>query len=99
MIVCDFHIKLAFTYLCEHRKLVCEKCTLKAVRSSEWMVVLVPQNRKAYGENGCANVAKVEVINVIWKKAGHITLYYYVLLITLSSAMISRAYGLPNSLK
>ena len=27
-------------------------------------------NRKEYGENGCANVAKVEATEVIWKRAG-----------------------------
>ena len=44
-------------------------------------------NRKVHGENGSANVPKVEAMDVIRKKAGN-TLYYYVFLITLSSAII-----------
>ena len=52
-------------------------------------------NRKVYGENGCANVAKVEAMDVIWKRAGdNPTLP---ILLALSSARISCAYSLPNS--
>ena len=51
-------------------------------------------NRKVYGENGCANVAKVEAMDVIWKKAGDNPILS--VLITLSSAMISCAYSLLN---
>ena len=39
-----------------------------------------------YGENGCANVAKVEAMDVIWKRAGDNPILS--LLITLSSARI-----------
>ena len=53
--------------------------------------------RKVYGENGCANVAKVEATDVIWKRAGDSPILP--VLITLSSARISCAYSLPNSPK
>ena len=99
IILCDLHIKLASTYLCVRRGIVREKCTLKAVRTSEWMVLLVRQkfNRKVYGENGFVNVAKVEAMQVIWKRAGDNTILP--VLITLSSARISCVYSLPNSPK
>ena len=54
-------------------------------------------NRKVYRENGCANVAKVEATDVIWKRTGDNPILP--VLITLSSARIPGAYSLPNSPK
>ena len=54
-------------------------------------------NRKVYGENGFANVAKVEAMQVLWKRTGDNTILP--VLIALSFARISGAYGLPNSPK
>ena len=53
--------------------------------------------RKVYGENSCANMAKVEAKDVIWKRAGDNPILP--VLITLSSARIFCEYSLPNSPK
>ena len=50
-----------------------------------------------YGENGCANVAKVEATDVIWKRAGDNPILP--ILITFSSARLSSANSLLNSPK
>ena len=99
IIVYDFHIKSASTYLCVRRKIVREKCTLKSCASfgMDGVISASKINRKVYGENGCANVPKVEAMDVIWKKVGGgegVALYYHVVLVT-----ISCAYSLPNSRK
>ena len=69
------------------------------MRTSEWKVLLVRQKSKGtvYGENGCANVVKVETMDVIWKRAGDNPVLP--VLISRSSARISCAYSLPNSPK
>ena len=71
IIVCDLHIKLASTYLCIRRKLVGEKCTSKSCANfgMDGAVSTSKINRKVYGENSCANVVKVEEMDVIWKRA------------------------------
>ena len=97
--MCDLHIKLASTYLCVRRKIVREKCTLKSCANFriDGAICTSKINMKVYGENGCANVARVEAIDVIWKRAGDNPILP--VLITLSSARIFCVYSLPNSPK
>ena len=99
IILCDLHIKLASTYLFMRRGIVREKCTSKSCANfgMDGAISTSKINRKVYGENGCANVAKVEATDVIWKRAGDNPILP--ILITLSSARISCAYSLPNSPK
>ena len=94
--MCDLHIKLTSTYLCMRRKTVRKKCTPKSCVNfgMEGAISTSEINRKVYGENGCANVAKVEAMDVIWKRAGNNPILSA--LITLSSARISCAYSLLN---
>ena len=96
IIVCDLHIKVASTYLCVRRKIVREKCTSKSCANFRMNGAISTSkiNRKAYGENGCANVAKVEAMDVIWKRAGDNPILS--VLITFSPARISCACSLPN---
>ena len=96
IIVCGLHIELASTYLCVRRKIVHEKCTPKSCVTfgMDGAISTSKINRKVYGENGCANVAKVEAMDVIWKRTGDNPVLP--VLITLSSARISCAYSLPN---
>ena len=54
-------------------------------------------NRKVYENNSCADVAKVEVMDVIWKRTGDNPILP--VLITLSPARMSCPYSLPNSLR
>ena len=95
----DLHIKLASTYLCVCREIVREKCTPKSCVTfrMDGAISTSKINRKMYGENGCVNMAKVEVMDVIWKRVGDNPILS--VLITLSSARISCAYSLPNSPK
>ena len=76
-----------------------EKCTSKSCANfgMDGAISTSKINRKVYGENGCANVAKVEATDVIWKRAGDNPILP--VLITLSSARISGAYSVPNSPK
>ena len=97
--MCDLHIKLASTYLCVCREIVREKCTSKSCANFgiDGAISTSKINRKVYRENGCANVAEVEVMDVIWKRVGDNP--NLLVLITLSSARISCSYSLPNSPK
>ena len=54
------------------QKIVRKKCTSKSCANfgMDGAISTSKINRKVYGENGCANVAKVEAMNVIWKRAG-----------------------------
>ena len=72
IILCSLHIKLASTYLCVRRGIVCEKCTSKSCANFgvDGAISTSKINRKVYGENGCGNVTKVEAKDVIWKRAG-----------------------------
>ena len=97
--MCDLHIQVASTYLCVHREIVREKCTPKSCANVgiDGAISTSKINRKVYGENGCVNVVKVEVTDVIWKRGGDNPILP--ILITLSSTRISCAYRLPNSPK
>ena len=97
--MCHLHMKLASTYLCVRREIVCEKFTPKSCANFgiDGAISTSKMNRTVCGENGCANVAKVEVTDVIWKRAGDNP--KLPVLIALSSARISCAYSLPNSPK
>ena len=97
--MCDLHIQLASTYLCVCREIVREKCTSTSCANFgiDGAISTSKINRKVYRENGCANVAKVEATDVIWKRVGDSP--KLLVLITLSSARISCAYSLPNSPK
>ena len=99
IIVCDLHIKLSSTYLCVCREIVCEKCTPKSCVNFgiDGAISTAKINRKVYGENGCANVAKVEATDVIWKRVGDNPILP--VMITLSSTRISCPYSLPKSPK
>ena len=68
--MCDLHIKLASTYLCVRRKIVREMCTPKSCANfgMDGAICTSKINMKVCGENGCANVARVEAMDVILKK-------------------------------
>ena len=72
IIVWDLRIQLASTYMSMHREIVREKCTPKSCANFgiDDAISMSKINRKVYGENGCANVVKVEATDVIWKRAG-----------------------------
>ena len=97
--MCDLHIQLASTYLCVRREIVRENCTSKSCANfgMDGSISTSKITRKVYGENDCANVAKVEAKDVIWKRVGDNPILP--VLITLSSARISCAYSMPNSPK
>ena len=89
IIVCDFQIKLASTYLCIRRKIVREKCTPKSCAGfgTDGAISMSKINGKVCGENGCVSLAKVEAMDDIRKRAGDNPILP--VFITLSSARIS----------
>ena len=95
--MCDLQIKLAPTYLCVRREVAHKKRTAKSYENFgiDGAISTPIINRKVYGENGSANVAKVEAMDVIWKRAWDNPILP--VLTTLSSARISCAHSLPNS--
>ena len=66
VIACNLHIKLA-SYLCVRRKIVREKRIPKSCENigMDGAISTSQINRKVYGENGCANVPKVEAMDAI----------------------------------
>ena len=69
--VCDLHIKLASNYLCVRREILRETFTPKSCANfgTDGAISTSKINRKVYGENGCANVAKLEAMDFVWRRA------------------------------